>query len=443
MAKTFRGGVHPPDFKALTKDLSITDAPLPERVVLFMSQHIGAPCAPLVKKKDRVRTGQRVGEPQGFVSAPVHSSVTGTVVEVADLPHPVTGRPGTAVVIEREGADEWAEGLGEPFDAENASAEDLRNRIHDAGIVGLGGAAFPTHVKLSPPPHQPIDTVIVNGAECEPYLNCDNRLMIEHPEAIVSGLRIVLRILNCERGVIAIEANKPEAAAAMRRAVWEDARLSVETLEVKYPQGAEHQLIKAVTGREVPWKGGLPMAVGALVQNVGTLYAIAEAVTRGRPLIGRVLTVTGDAVERPANLRVRLGTPVDALLEQAGVVAGAAKLILGGPMMGLAQASSEIPVSKGTSGVLVLRDPGRFEPGPCIRCGRCVRACPLRLMPALFSRAIEAGDVDYALEHDVLECKECGCCAYVCPAKRPIVHQVKLAKAEMARRKAEQTAAAG
>ena len=442
MVKTFTGGIHPPDFKELTKDLAIADAPMPGRVVVPLAQHIGAPCAPTVAKKDRVLTGQVIGEPQGFVSAPIHATVTGTVVDVVDVPHPILGRPAPAVIIEREGADEWAEGVNQPLDPTNVSPDDLKQMVHDAGIVGMGGATFPTHVKLSPPPNQPVDTVIVNGAECEPFLNCDNRLMLEKPREVIDGLRLVMRILGCKRGVMAIESNKPEAISVMRRTVGDDAEVSVQVVKVKYPQGAEHQLIKAVLGREIPWKGGLPMAIGALVQNVGTLYAIQQAVTRRMPLIERVLTITGDAVAHPANLRVRIGTSIDSLLETAGVDPEASKLILGGPMMGLAQLTAELPVSKGTSGILLLKDAGRVVSGPCIRCGRCLRACPLRLVPALFSRAVEAEDFDYALAHDVLECKECGCCAYVCPGRRPIVQQVKLVKAEAQRRKAEQAAAA-
>jgi electron transport complex protein RnfC len=440
MTKTFRGGIHPHEFKGLTRDLPISEAPLPNRVAILMNQHTGAPCQPVVKKGDRVVTGQRVGEAQGFVSAPVHSSITGKVVEVVEVPHPVAGQPSPAVVIERDGAEEWAPGTNAPFDAGHASPAELKQMIHDAGIVGLGGAAFPTHVKLSPPANQPIDTVILNGAECEPYLTCDERLMREKPVEILEGLRIILRVIGCPRAIVAIEENKPEAFDAMSQAAKGDGNLAVERVRVKYPQGAEHQLIKTLLNREIPWKGGLPMAVGALVHNVGTAYAIRQAVTQRVPLISRVVTVTGDGVEERGNYLVRVGMSVNDLLQKARVKEGATKLILGGPLMGLAQATEDIPVIKGTCGVLVLTDAGRVESGPCIRCARCVEACPYRLTPSILSRAIEAEDMAYALANDVLECKECGCCAYVCPAKRPIVHQVKWAKAEIARKKAQKKA---
>jgi len=411
--RTFRGGVHPPEHKERTRDLPVKEFPPPERVVLLLSQHIGAPCRPTVNKGDRVRTGQVVGEPQGFVSAPVHSSVTGKVAAVDAWPNPVTGARTPAVIVEREGDDEWAEGTNLRQDASSLGPDEIKARVRAAGIVGLGGAAFPTHVKLSPPPDKPIDTAILNGAECEPYLTADHRLMVEEPEAVLEGFRLIMRALGCGAGIVAIEANKPEAFEAMCRAASGDRSIRVELLKVKYPQGAEHQLIKALLGREIPWRGGLPMAVGALVQNVGTAYAVYEAVHFARPLIRRILTVTGD--------------------------------VFGGPMMGIAQRHVDLPVTKGTSGVLVLTDPASAQPGPCIRCGRCVRACPYGLTPAAISRAIENLNFEAALEWFVLECKECGCCTYVCPAKRPIVHQVKFAKAEIAkqRRREQEKAASG
>jgi len=435
VAKSFRGGVHPHDAKERTRDEQVIELPLPQQVALLLSQHIGAPCAAAVKKGDRVLTGQVVGEAQGFVSVPVHSSVTGKVIAVEPRPNPVTGMRVPSVIVERDGEDEWADGANVAReDLAGLEADQIRERVLAAGIVGLGGATFPTHVKLSPPPNTAIDTVILNGAECEPYLTCDNRLMIEKPDAVVEGFRLIMRALRCENGVIALETNKPEAFDAMRKAA--DGELRVEKLKVKYPQGAEHQLIKALLGREVPWRGGLPMAVGVVVQNVATAYAVHEAVRFGRPLIRRIVTVTGDGVEKPGNFLVRLGTPVRVLLEGAGLRPEAKKLIFGGPMMGIAQSTIDTPVTKGTSGVLVLSDAAIFESGPCIRCGSCVRACPYGLTAAAFSRAIERRNIDVAVEWNVLECKECGCCAYVCPAKRPIVHQVKFAKAEIAARKA-------
>jgi len=442
MTKTFRGGVHPHDAKNRTCGLAIRELPPPDEAVILLSQHIGAPCAATVAKGKRVLTGQVVGQPQGFVSAPIHSSVTGKVTAVEPRPNPVTGKPVPAVIIAREGEDEWAEGANtDEQDASGLTAKEIKQKILDAGIVGLGGATFPTHVKLSPPPDMTIDTVILNAAECEPYLTCDHRLMLEKPGEVLAGFELIMRALDCTNGIVGIESNKPDAFEAMRRAAGSGA-IHVEMLPVKYPQGAEHQLIKALLGREVPWHGGLPMAVGCVVQNVATAFAVYEAVRFNRPLIRRVLTVTGDGVERPGNFLTRVGTPVKTLLAEAGLKPEARKLIFGGPMMGIAQSSADTPTTKGTSGVLVLTDAAIFVSGPCIRCGRCVTACPYGLTPAMISRAVERKNIAVAEEWNVMECKECGCCTFVCPAKRPIVHQVKFAKAEIAKRKAREKAAA-
>lgn len=441
MTKTFRGGIHPPENK-LTRDLPIVTCALPDRVTLLLSQHIGAPCTPAVEKGEKVLTGQCVGKAQGFVSAPIHASVTGTVAGIETVSHPVTGARAPAVIIDREGEDEWAEGTNSERDAATMDAEAIKTAILNAGIVGLGGATFPTHVKLSPPSEMKIDTVILNGAECEPYLTCDHRLMLEETGKVVAGFKLLMRVLGCDHGIIAVESNKPECFEAMRRAVGSEATLRVEMPHVKYPQGAEHQLIKALLDREVPWHGGLPMAVGCVVQNVATAFAVYEAVCLRKPLIERITTITGDGVAKPGNFRVRLGAPLQALLDLAELKPEARKLILGGPMMGLAQKSADVSVVKGTSGVLVLNDGSALSAGPCIRCGRCVRACPYGLTPSLISQAAERLDFDRALEANVLECKECGCCNYVCPARRPLVHQAKFAKAELLKQKREREAAA-
>ncbi len=436
------GGVHPSDMKARTRDLPIAPFPLPARVILPMSQHIGAPCKPVVEKDQRVLTGQLIGEPQGFVSAPIHATVTGTVSSVEPQPHPVTGARVPSVIIEREGEDEWPEGMNVPQRIEGLTPDDIRKRIVDAGVVGLGGATFPTHVKLSPPPDKPIDTVILNGAECEPCLTRDHRLMLEETQKIADGFRLIMKTLHCENGIVAIESNKPDCADAFRRVADGEPALRVETLEVKYPQGAEHQLIKALTNREIPWRGGLPMAVGCVVHNVATALAVWEAVHLNRPLIESVLTVGGDAVQNPGNFRVRIGTPISEVIAQAGLAPDVKKLVYGGPMMGIAQRGLDAPLIKGASGLLALKDSASGESGPCIRCGRCVRACPYGLTPAAISRAVEQGSLDMAVEWNVLECKECGCCTFVCPALRPIVHQVKFAKMELAKKKREKEAAA-
>jgi len=442
MAKGFAGGVHPDDMKAMSKDCAVQEFPLPDKAWILLSQHIGAPCKPCVQKGDRVRTGQVVGEAQGFVSAPVHASVTGKVLGIEPVVHPVTGKGSPAVVIERDGEDDWAEGANVERSADALSADEIKACVLKAGIVGLGGATFPTHVKLSPPADKPIDEVILNAAECEPYLTCDYRLMMEHPAEVIEGFRLIMRALGVKRGRVGIEENKPDAAARLAEAASPNGDITVEACRVRYPQGAEHQLIKALLGREVPWHGGLPMAVGCVVQNVATAYAVYEAVRFNRPLIRRVCTVTGDGVERPANYLVRVGTPARALLSASGLRDDASKLILGGPMMGIAQRTAEMPVMKGTGGLLVMRHAAVQKPGPCIRCGACIRACPYGLVPSIYSRAMDVGDLAACERSHVLECKQCGCCTYVCPAKRPILHQIKLALDELRRKKAEADAKA-
>ncbi len=440
--KTFHKGFHPHDHKESTKDLAIRALPPPEEVVLPMVQHIGVPCVPTVEKGDEVAMGQAIGtpdpeNPRRFVSARVHASVSGKVVAVEPRPHPL-GQLTLAVVIANDGADTWIDGLLDETDPAALDANAIKDRIQAAGIVGMGGAAFPTHVKLSPPPDKPIDTVILNGAECEPYLTCDYRLMLERPAELVEGLQLIAKTLGAKDVWIGIAANKPDAAEALSRAA-QGTGIRVELCEVKYPQGAEKQLIFALTGRRVP-AGGLPLEVGVVVQNVATALAIRDAVRTNKPLIERALTVTGDGVERPANLLVRLGTPLEAVLDEAGLGGGARKIILGGPMMGLAQPSLAVPVMKGTSGVLVLQEAEPRAWRACISCGRCVEVCPMSLLPNTISIACEARDVEAIAATTILDCYECGCCTVVCPAKRPIVHWVQFGKAELARRKAQEQA---
>ncbi len=438
--KTFPGGVHPHDRKELSKGKAIEPLPAPAEVVLPMSQHIGVPCAPTVKKKDAVRIGQVVGEPdpsspRRFVSAPVHASVSGKVVAVEERPHPL-GRATLAVVIENDGEDAWAEGVLEDTDPETLDDDAIKDRIQAAGIVGMGGAAFPTHVKLSPPPDKPIDTVILNAAECEPYLTCDYRLMLERTDDLIEGVRLIGRALGASKLVVGVEANKPDAAAALRKAAA-GRGVAVEVCRVKYPQGAEKQLIYAITRRKVP-AGGLPLEVGVVVQNVGTALAIRDACCTGKPLVERVVTVTGEGVDNPGNWLVRLGTPISALLEAAEIRSDARRVISGGPMMGIAQASTDVPVIKGMSGLTVLRGEVPATWRACIGCGRCVDVCPMNLMPTEIGIACERGDVDAIAATQILDCFECGCCTYVCPAKRPIVQWVKFGKAELAKRRAQQ-----
>jgi electron transport complex protein RnfC len=339
-----------------------------------------------------------------------------------------------AVEIESDGLDEWADGIHGTEDFSVLSPADLRAIIQEKGIVGMGGAAFPTHVKLSPPEGTTIDALIINGAECEPYLTADYRLMVEEPGNVIGGMKVVASILGVERVFIAIEKNKPEAIREITRALGKEPHVEVVALEVKYPQGAERQLIKTIVDREVPSSGGLPMDVGVLVQNVGTAAAINQAVRLGIPLIERVVTVTGEGVREPKNLRVRIGTPIGALLEACGgFVERPGKLILGGPMMGLNQYTTDVPVIKGTSGAIVLPASHVLieEARDCIRCGTCVEFCPMNLMPNVLGVFAMQGLFDEAEKHYVLECIECGSCAYACPARIPLVHLIRYAKAEV------------
>lgn len=424
----FKGGVHPPHGKENTQDKAVERMQAPKLVYIPLQQHIGAPCEPLVKPGDRVKLGQKIGQPKGFVGAPVHASVSGIVKEIRQVPHPAMGQ-GLAVVIENDGMDERDESVT-PKNLDSLSVEELKGLILEAGIVGMGGAAFPTHVKLSPPKDKKIDVVILNGAECEPYLTADHRLMVENPGDVVDGLKVIMKVLGVERGYIAIEDNKPDAVRAISDAVKSVPGAKVVPLKTKYPQGAEKQLIYAVTGRQVP-SGGLPMDVGVVVNNVGTAAAIARAIKTGMPLIERIVTVTGGGVAQPKNLLVRIGTTFKDVIDACGGLAGQpAKVISGGPMMGIAQYTLDVPVIKGTSGILVLtrREAEMPEPGPCIRCGRCVEACPMRLMPLLISAYALKGNYDSSEKLHAMDCIECGCCSYICPARRPLVQSIRTAK---------------
>lgn len=431
MAKTFKGGVHPGHFKSATAGKPIIPAEPPARVAILMQQHIGAPCEPLVKVGDLVKVGQKVGDSKAFVSVPAHASVSGKVVEIREYPHPV-GRPAKAVVIESDGQNTWHESVKENPPLQELSADELKKIIREAGIAGMGGATFPTHVKLSPPPEKPIDTVIINGSECEPFLTADHRLMLERPGDVVFGLKVLMKVLGVEKGHIGVEDNKPDCLEALTVAA-EGEPIEVKSLQTKYPQGAEKQLINVFTGREVP-SGGLPMDVGTVVHNAGTAAAIADAVQKGLPLVERIVTVTGPGVTAPANLQVKIGTLVSEVIAQCGgMKENARKLILGGPMMGLAQTTTEMPVIKGTSGILVLTDAevSIHEIKPCIRCGRCVDVCPVNLMPLTIGSATEKGYLDKAEAFHAVDCIECGCCSYVCPAKRPLTQWIRVSKGEI------------
>lgn len=429
---TFERGIHPQYQKELASGKSIEQAEVPQRIVVPVSQHIGAPAKPEVSIGDEVKRGQVIGSTTGFVSSPVHSSISGKVIAIADFPTSV-GKRVQSIVIESDGKDESVPLKDNP-DYMNLSADEIKNAIKDAGIVGMGGAAFPTNVKLSPPKEKTIDTIIINGAECEPYLTADHRLMVEKPKEVVEGLKIIMKSLGVTEGHIGIEENKPDAIEAMEAAVSGESNIKVWPLEIKYPQGAEKMLIKAVKGREVPSKG-LPMDVGVVVQNVGTALAVYEAVRYGKPLMERVVTITGHGIREPKNMMVRIGTLMADVIEQCGgLVEGAVKVISGGPMMGFAQWTLDVPVVKGTSGILVLKEDeyvASDEYSACIRCGSCIDVCPMGLNPSILSIYAEKGFYEDAKENNLFDCFECGSCAYVCPAKRPMVQFMRLAKSQV------------
>ena len=422
-------GVHPPSNK-LGADAAIERAPLPERVILPLQQHIGAPAKLLVKTGDEVKVGQLIAEAGGFVSAPIHATISGTVKQLPTVASAVTGKGVPGVVIESDGQDEWIDLI--PADPQALSPAEIIERIKEAGIVGMGGATFPTHVKLSPPPEKPIKVVIVNGAECEPYITADDRLMIEQSGRVLSGLSIVMKALSVKRAFIAIEENKPRAIAKMREDVSKGAfpgDVSVSVVPRRYPMGAEKTLIKTILGSEVP-EGGLPMDVGALVQNVATMAAIHDAVVLGKPLVERVVSVTG-LVKTPKNLLARFGAPASALIElSGGSDPSADELIFGGPMMGIAQPSFDTAIIKGTNCILVKKSDIREE-YDCIRCGRCVDVCPMGLMPLQFVNLVKHEDYDHLPEYHINNCVECGSCAYGCPANIPLVSYIKAGKAEL------------
>jgi electron transport complex protein RnfC len=429
--RRFFGGVHPNYNKELANARAIETMPLPQRLIVHFAQNLGAAPKPVVKKGDSVRKGQVIAEAQGFVSVPLHAPTSGVVQAIDTFPHPV-GADMPAAVIVPDGKDEWAEGLDTERSVDGLDADAIKSIVRDAGLVGMGGASFPTHVKLSPPKDKPIDLLVINGAECEPYLTADHRLMLEKPAQILEGASYLAKALGVERVIVAIETNKRDAIDAMRKEAGSRGH-EVAGLDVLYPQGAERQLIFALSGRVVP-AGGLPMDVGVLVQNVGTSFAAYEAIRFARPLVERAVCVTGRGVAKPRNVRARIGTTFgDMIAFCGGLRPDAGKVIGGGPMMGVSQYSLETSVTKGTSGIVALtRDEiAQFVNDPCIRCGRCVRACPMRLNPSLLSIFSERLDFDQAGEHHVLDCIECGCCAYVCPARRPMVHHFRRAKAEV------------
>ena len=406
---------------------------MPKIVVIPMALHIGAPCTPIVKKGDRIFLGQKIGESNGFVSVPIHASVSGEVVAVEERIHP-SGDQVMAVVIQSDGLDTIDPSVKPYGVLGEMNADDIKKMILDSGIVGLGGATFPTHVKLTIPSDKKIDRIILNGAECEPALTADHHLMLLYPEKIVLGLKIAMKAVGVEKGFIAVENNKTDAIAALQKAISSESGLEVHPLQTKYPQGAEKQLITAITGREVP-SGGLPADAGVIVMNVGTAAQIAESMTTGMPLYKRYLTCTGDAIKNPQTMEIRIGVLLQEVINQCGgFVSEPEKVITGGPMMGTAQFSIEVPVIKATSGILCLTKAAAAIPLPsnCIRCGKCLQVCPIRLQPFNLAAYSQKNKWEKCEANNVMDCIECGSCSYICPAKRNLVSSIRVAKREIA-----------
>lgn len=434
-ARTFTGGIHPAYNKERTKNLAIVDAAVPKVLVFPLRQHIGAPCQPLVEVGERVLRGQKLADTDARISAPIHSSVSGKVIAIELRPNS-SGQEAMAVVIENDGLDEPAAPIAVDKDIEQLTSEEIVQIVREAGIVGMGGAGFPTHVKLVPPKQTRIEMVILNGAECEPYLTCDHRIMLERADEVVLGLRLLMKAVGVDKGYVGVEVNKPDAIAALRQASAAFSGIEIVPLQVKYPQGAELMLMKAITGRELP-SGKLPADIGIIVNNVATAAAVANAVKNGQPLLERVVTVSGSMVERPQNLRVRLGTPFSDVLAECGLKGQPGKVIQGGPMMGITQADMSVPVTKVVSGILAL-SPAETAPlaeTPCIRCARCVDVCPMRLQPLFLAQFAERGMLDQAEAYHLLDCRECGACSFVCPARRPLLQNIRLAKSEVLAKK--------
>lgn len=431
MLKTFpAGGVHPPENK-ITAGTPIKYLPVPENVIIPVTQHIGAPAAPTVSKGDSVRTGQIIAAGKGFVSANVHSSVSGKVNKIDHIIDS-TGFKQTAVFIDVEG-DEWVESIDRSssiLKETDLSPEDIIKKCLDSGIVGLGGATFPSHVKLTPVSGKHCEVLIINGVECEPFLTSDHRLMLEKGEEIIAGIRIMMKALQVKKAMIGIENNKPDAIANLTKLASDYNEISVHPLRVKYPQGAEKQLIRALIKREVP-SGRLPLDVGAVVHNVGTVFAVYEAVQKNKPLFERVVTITGKYLSNPGNYFVRTGTPLRHLIAAAGgQPANTGKIVNGGPMMGKAIVNTDVPVVKGMSGVILFdeKESVRETIDPCIRCAKCVSVCPLGLEPYLLMTLSERDMFERAERERITDCMECGCCSFTCPANRPLLDYIRLGK---------------
>jgi electron transport complex protein RnfC len=432
--KSFKiGGVHPAENK-LSAQKAIEVLPLPKSVFIPVGQHIGAPAEAIVQKGDQVKVGQLIAKSSGFVSANIHSSVSGTVKKVETGPD-TSGYPKKGIYIDVEG-DIWDEKIDRTSDLNSEISLDsagILSKIQDAGIVGLGGATFPTHVKLVPPKGMKADVLLINGVECEPYLTSDHRMMLEHTEELIVGVQLLMKALNVTKAAIGIENNKPDAISKIIKTAYKHSNISVVPLKVKYPQGGEKQLIKAVTGREIG-SGALPISVGAVVTNIATTFAVYEAVQKNKPLFERVVTVTGKSLKNPSNFKARIGTSIGELIEAAGgLPENCGKIINGGPMMGKAVTNTEIPVTKGTSGILMMpeTEAKRGEIMPCIRCSRCVSVCPMGLEPFLLMTVSEKQIWERAESERIMDCIECGSCSYTCPANRPLLDYIRLGKVKV------------
>jgi len=429
--KTFPlGGIHPPENK-ITANIAIEYLPIPESVTIPISQHIGAPASPVVNKDDYVKTGQVIATCNGYISSNIHSSVTGKVNKIDSILDS-TGYRQTAVFIDVEG-DEWIDTIDKSSDLVseiNLTPEEISKRCLESGVVGLGGATFPSHVKLNIPEGKKCDVLIINGVECEPFLTSDHRLMLERGKEILIGTTILMKALKVKVAKIGVENNKPDAIEHLTKLAKGFNGITVHPLTVKYPQGAEKQLIKALINREVP-SGRLPLDVGAVVHNVGTAFAVYEAVQKNKPLFERVVTITGKSLSRPGNYVVRTGSPVIKLIEAAGgMPEDTGKIINGGPMMGKALSNTNVPIVKGTSGIILFprEESVRTEINPCIRCSKCISACPMNLEPYLLMTLAEKGMFERAEKEKITDCMECGSCSYICPAKRPLLDYIRLGK---------------
>ena len=431
--KTFEGGAHIPHYKSYTEDKPITRLSPPKEVIIPLLQHMGAPCEPLVKEGDKVQIGQKIGDSEEKFSAPVHASISGTVKEVGKRTVPTGGEDDCIVIEADDGPQEFE--MKQIRDPENVDLEEYRKCVREGGLTGMGGAALPTHVQVLY--NDKVDTLLLNGAECEPFLTCDHRIMLEKAEQLVKGAELMMKSIGAKRTLFGIEVNKPDAIEAVNELIKDRDDMEVVSLAVKYPQGFKSHLIKAATGRDVP-RGARSAELGCIVRNVGTTVASYEACIYGKPLIERVLTVSGPKVTKPGNYIVRIGTPVGHILKECGVEdIENHKVVLGGPMTGLAQPHLDVPIIKSTTGVIVLPPEMTrewMEYTDCVRCDKCVEHCPMMLYPNQISIYAEAKMYDPAEEWDLMDCIECGICSYVCPAARPIVHWVQRAKPEIQKR---------